>query len=172
MDPELEQASVGDGKENLRLWLRFLKTSRMIEAQLRQNLKRDFDTTLPRFDVMVALSRYPDGLKMSELSGLLRVSNGNVTGIIDRLAVEGLAERTAVPGDRRAFRVCLTGKGQIEFQRQAVAHKSWIDELLQDVTPEEATALETRLLSFNQALEERSSQFKTVSDTETSARPC
>ncbi|MGR3568906.1 MAG: MarR family winged helix-turn-helix transcriptional regulator, partial [Pseudooceanicola nanhaiensis] len=94
------------------MWLRMLKSTRRVEAALRERLRRDFATTLPRFDVMAALARYEDGLKMSALSGVLRVSNGNVTGIVDRLAEEGLVVRVQVPGDRRASLVRLTRKGQ------------------------------------------------------------
>lgn len=117
-------------KTRLRLWLRLLKLTRGLEAELRDNLRREFDTTLPRFDVMSALDRRPDGLKMSDISGLLKVSNGNVTGIVDRLVSEGMVIREAMPGDRRATRVRLTGKGRDEFARQAAAHESWIDTAL------------------------------------------
>ena len=117
-------------KTHLRLWLRLLKSSRIIEDEIRRRLRAEFNTTLPRFDVMSALSRYPEGLKMSEISGLLRVSNGNITGIVDRLTEEGLALRVAVPGDRRANLVRLTQKGTKTFTEQAVAHESWIDALL------------------------------------------
>ena len=90
-------------KDRLRLWLRLLRLSRHVDAHLRDRLRVEFKTTLPRFDVMAALSRHPEGLKMSQLSGVLRVSNGNVTGIADRLAEEGLVERVPVPRDRRAM---------------------------------------------------------------------
>ncbi len=85
-------------KARLRLWLRILSASRLIEAELRERLREDCDTTLPRFDVLAALYRSGDGLKMSELSGVLMVSNGNVTGIVDRLAIEGLVVRAAGGG--------------------------------------------------------------------------
>lgn len=137
--------TVTDDKDRLRLWLRLLKVSRHVETQLRANLKRDFKSTLPRFDVMAALSRHSDGLKMSELSGVLRVSNGNVTGIVDRLAEEGLAERVAVAGDRRAARVRLTQQGREEFAVQATAHKGWVDALLAGVSEEDAADLGARL---------------------------
>jgi DNA-binding MarR family transcriptional regulator len=117
-------------RDRLRLWLRMLKTTRRIEQRLRENLRVDFDTTLPRFDVMAALARHPEGLKMSDLSGVLRVSNGNVTGIVDRLVAEGQMQRVPVPGDRRATLVRLTADGQQEFARQAQAHAGWIDDLL------------------------------------------
>lgn len=133
----LEPAS----KERLRLWLRLLKTTRAIEGQLRENLRDEFKTTLPRFDVMAALSRYEDGLKMSQISGALRVSNGNVTGIVDRLVEDGHLERVAVPGDRRAHRVRMTPQGRAEFARQASAHEAWIADLLGQFSAEEARAL-------------------------------
>ena len=110
-------------KERLRLWLRMLKTTRLIEAEVRENLRTQFGTTLPRFDVMSALNQYPDGLKMSELSSVLKVSNGNVTGIVDRLATDGLIQRETVPGDRRVNRVSLTATGRTEFAKQAQAHE-------------------------------------------------
>lgn len=125
-------------KERLRLWLRLLKTTRAIEATLRENFRTEFGTTLPRFDVMAALSRYEDGLKMSQISGVLRVSNGNVTGIVDRLAEDGYLVRVAVPGDRRAHRVRLTKRGREEFARQAQAHEGWISDALNDFSAAEA----------------------------------
>ncbi len=131
-------------KERLRLWLRLLKTTRRVEAQLRENLRVNFNSTLPRFDVLAALSRYDDGLKMSALSTVLRVSNGNVTGIIDRLTEEGLVVRMQVPGDRRAMLVRLTDQGRAAFAAQADAHEKWIDDLLGGFTPEEARAFSDR----------------------------
>lgn len=132
-------------KAHLRLWLRILKVNRRIEAELRERLRTRFDTTLPRFDVMSALYRSggdgPAGLKMSELSRQLMVSNGNVTGIVDRLAEDGLALREAVPGDRRAARVRLTRKGEAEFRAQAEAHETWVSELLGGLDDDESAAL-------------------------------
>lgn len=117
-------------KSRLRLWLKLLKATGSIEETLRRRLREEFGTTLPRFDVMSALYRGPDGLKMSEISERLRVSNGNITGIVDRLTEEGLVLRVAVPGDRRATRVLLTPKGKSVFAEQAKAHEAWIDEML------------------------------------------
>lgn len=128
-------------KTKLRLWLRLLKASGRIETELRRRLRKRFDTTLPRFDVMAALARYPEGLKMSELSDYLRVSNGNVTGIVDRLTEDGLALRVAVPGDRRAHTARLTAAGRQEFARMAAEHEAWIDELMEGLSEDEAQAI-------------------------------
>lgn len=128
-------------KSRLRLWLKLLKASGPIEDALRRRLRAEFGTTLPRFDVMSALYRGPGGLKMSEISERLRVSNGNITGIVDRLTDEGLVMRVTVPGDRRATRVRLTPKGRAEFARQAAAHEAWVDEMLGDLAGEELDAV-------------------------------
>ncbi len=117
-------------KARLRLWLKLLKTSAGIETELRRRLRERHATTLPRFDVMSALSRNPQGLKMSQLSQFLRVSNGNVTGIVDRLTEDGFALRVAVPGDRRAQVAQLTPAGEVEFARLAAEHEDWIDEMM------------------------------------------
>ena len=131
--PPQEPAS----KERLRLWLKLLKITSEIEAELRRRLRDDHDTTLPRFDVMAALSRHPEGLKMSDLSGYLKVSNGNVTGIVNRLTEEGLALRVAVPGDKRAQLARMTPKGFEVFVELANAHETWIDELLGGLSQDE-----------------------------------
>jgi DNA-binding MarR family transcriptional regulator len=142
-------------KDRLRLWLRLLRLTRHVDAHLREKLRVDFKTTLPRFDVMAALSRHPEGLKMSQLSGVLRVSNGNVTGIADRLAEEGLVERVPVPGDRRAMILRLTPAGDAEFARQARAHEGWIDEMMSGITAEDARAMAERLIKVAQAAENK-----------------
>ena len=82
-------------KMRLRLWLKILKASKFIESELRERLRIEFETTLPRFDVMAALYRAEKGLKMNALSGVLKVSNGNVTGIIDRLVNDGVGGSSA-----------------------------------------------------------------------------
>ncbi|QOR39684.1 MarR family transcriptional regulator [Billgrantia diversa] len=125
-------------KERLRLWLRMLRVTRQVEAALREKLRLEFDSTLPRFDVMAALFREREGLKMNELSKRLRVSNGNVTGIIDRLAEDGLVERIAIEGDRRATLVRLTADGRDAFTTMAAAHEDWVDALLDGVSAEDA----------------------------------
>ena len=122
-------------KDRLRLWLKLLKTSSIIEAELRRRLREQFGSTLPRFDVMSALARTPEGLKMSEISSLLKVSNGNVTGIVERLVEDGHALRLAVPGDRRANRVKLTAAGSKAFADLAAEHEGWIDDMLGELGP-------------------------------------
>ena len=143
------------GKEKLRLWIRLLRASRIIEAELRERLSKEFDTTLPRFDVLAALYRAPDGMLMSDLSRFLLVSNGNVTGIVDRLVSEGLISRARRNGDRRTSIVRLTPRGRESFQAMAAAHERWVGELLADVSKSDAQRLASMLKAFRSNWEGR-----------------
>ncbi len=125
-------------KQRLRLWLRLLRSARAIETQVRERLRIEFSITLPQFDVMAALVRTENGMTMTELSRHLMVSNGNVTGIIDRLVTEKLVLRQAPASDRRSFIVRLTPKGEALFALAAKAHEGWVDDLLADIDADEA----------------------------------
>ena len=122
-----------------------LRLTRAIESELRENLRTQFGATLPRFDVMAALYRFPDGMILSELSRYLMVSNGNVTGIVNRLVGDRLVERTLRDGDRRTSVVRLTDRGVKDFESMATAHESWVDEIFTGLSPGEAERLSTRL---------------------------
>jgi DNA-binding MarR family transcriptional regulator len=138
----------GDGKARLRLWIRLLRASRFIEGVTRERFKAQFDMTLPRFDVMAALYRKPDGMLMSEIARFLIVSNGNVTGIVDRLVSEGFVARSQRNGDRRTSFITLTRRGRAAFAAMAAAHEAWIDELLAGVSARDAEQLSAKLKSF------------------------
>jgi DNA-binding MarR family transcriptional regulator len=142
-------------KARLRLWLRVLKVQRILERELRERLRVEFDTTLPRFDVLAALHRDGAGLTMGELSSVLRVSNGNVTGIVDRLVGDGLVVRVPVEGDRRAMVVRLTAKGAAHFAELAKAHEAWVSELLSTVDRDEAETLTSALAAIGRDLDGR-----------------
>ncbi len=140
--------STGPGKERLRLWIRLLRVSRLIESDLRNRLNAEFGATLPRFDVMAALYRVREGMLMSDLSRFLLVSNGNVTGIVDRLVTDGLVERSQRDGDRRTSVVSLTADGVTLFEEMAAAHEVWVDQALAGVSEREARQLANFLKSF------------------------
>ncbi len=123
---DIEARAHSEHPEALRLWLRLLTCTQIVEKQVRTRLREQFDTTLPRFDLMAQLERAPAGLKMNELSRRMMVTGGNVTGITDQLVAEGLVERIDVEGDRRAYRVRLTAKGRKQFNEMARQHEDWI----------------------------------------------
>src|SRR5437870_12588948 len=125
-----ETIARSDDHRALRIWLRLLTCTQMIERVVRSRLRSRYRTTLPRFDLMAQLERHPEGLKMNELSRLLMVTGGNVTAIVDQLEKEGLVERLDEPSDRRAFRIRLTKSGERSFTDMAPAHEEWVVDLL------------------------------------------
>jgi len=127
---DMESRVVDDHHQALKLWLRLLACTTRVENQIRSRLRTEFDTTLPRFDLLAQLERHPDGLSMRELSQRLMVTGGNVTGITDQLEAEGLVAREAHPSDRRSFAVKLTAAGRRQFKKMASTHEQWIVELL------------------------------------------
>jgi DNA-binding MarR family transcriptional regulator len=131
--PDLESRAAPDDHQALRLWLRLLTCSNLIEAEIRNRLRSEFDTTLPRFDLMAQLQRAPEGMKMGDLSRHLLVTTGNITGITDQLEKEGLVVRTKVETDRRSSVLHLTPLGRKTFARMAKAHESWITGMFGDM---------------------------------------
>ena len=125
-----ETIARSDDHRALRIWLRLLTCTQLIEKQVRGRLREQFATTLPRFDLMAQLERHREGLKMNELSRLLMVTGGNVTAIVDQLEKEGLVERLDEPADRRAFCIRLTKAGERSFGEMARAHEEWVVDLL------------------------------------------
>jgi DNA-binding MarR family transcriptional regulator len=132
-------------KRRLRLWLRLLRVTRTTEAQLREFLRVEHGSTLPRFDVMAALERSNDDLTMTELSRLLLVSNGNTTTVVDRLEADGLVIRTPSGADRRVVHVALTDQGRRQFEQLAADHEARVDSLFSGVSTSDLDALEKLL---------------------------
>ena len=141
--------------ETLRLWLRLLTCTSLIERGIRSRLRTRFQMTLPRFDLMAQLERNPKGLKMGELSRRMMVSGGNVTGITDQLVAEGLVERRQVTNDRRALTVRLTRKGNRAFDHMATEHERWIEELMGALGRDEANRLYNLLGRLKSSVRER-----------------
>ena len=142
---DLEARAHSEHPDELRLWLRLLTCTQLIEKHLRTELRTQFETTLPRFDLMAQLERAPDGLRMNELSRRMMVTGGNVTGITDQLEAEGLVERVEVEGDRRAYRVRLTPRGRRQFNTMAQAHEGWIVDAFAGLDAAEIKTLRTLL---------------------------
>jgi DNA-binding MarR family transcriptional regulator len=130
-----------DTKRRLRLWLRLYAATSVIEREMRRFLRTRFATTLPRFDLMAALERAPDGLTMGDLSRRLMVTGGNVTAIVDSLERDGMVGRRPSASDRRTSYVALTARGRAAFAAMAREHEQWIDRLLADVPDDEIDQL-------------------------------
>lgn len=124
-----KQAGAPSGRVDVRLWLRLLSCSMIIEKRLRRRFAEQFGTTLPRFDVLAALDRQGEGMRMSELSRALLVSNGNVTALVRQLESAGHVVTRPAPEDRRSSIVIVTPEGATYFAKLAKAHHAWIGKM-------------------------------------------
>ncbi len=131
---------MAEAESELRLWLRMLSCANRVSNEIRARLRAEFDVTLPRFDLLAQLDREPDGLRLGELSRRLMVTNGNITGLVGRLAAEGLIRRTT-DADRRAAVVRLTPRGKTAFRKMAQAHDTWLKEMFADIDKPTRAAL-------------------------------
>ena len=135
-----------DHEAELRLWLRLLTCTTLIEGEVRRRLRDAFDVTLPRFDLLAQLDKAPNGMTLGELSQRMMVSNGNVTGLAERLVEQGLLDRRASPTDRRAQLVSLTAEGRRMFRTMARTHEDWIADIFAGLAPDDIDTL-MRLLA-------------------------
>lgn len=129
----------------LKLWLRMLSCTTQIEAEIRRRLRARFGISLARFDYLAQLHRHPDGMKMRDLSRCLMVTGGNVTGLTDELARDGLVARESSRTDRRSWIVRLTPQGRRGFEAMAREHEGWILELFHGLDDEGVRQLHARL---------------------------
>lgn len=136
IDAETKVAEApADHRAELRLWLRLLTCTTLIENEIRRQLRDEFDFTLPRFDLLAQLEKAEDGLVLGEVSKRLMVSAGNVTAIVERLLASGHVTRTALPQDRRTQIVRMTPEGRTSFKSMADEHGEWIGRMFEDIEP-------------------------------------
>jgi len=143
---KLNNGSNPRSKEAIRTWLRLLSCEMLIEQRLRSMFRQDFSVTLPQFDVLSELERAGQKMTMSELSRELMVSNGNVTGVIDRLEKNGFVTRTRAKHDRRVQYIELTPKGRREWEGMAASHERWLDDMMSELSMTDMTDLQKLLL--------------------------
>ena len=144
-----------DHKDELRLWLRLFSCKTLIESEIRRRLRDNFDITLPRFDLMAQLDKVPDGMTLSDVSKRMMVSNGNVTGLVERLVESGHLDRRTSDSDRRVQLIRLTKAGRAEFRKMAAEHETWIADIFSDLGPKDVREL-MRLLAKTKASAQKS----------------
>jgi DNA-binding MarR family transcriptional regulator len=138
-------------KRRLKMWIRLLAVTRVVESHLRDHLRVHHATTLPRFDVMAALYRRREGVTMTELSRMLLVSNGNATTVVDRLEADGLVRRTPSQTDRRTVYVALTPEGLQRFEGLAAEHEREVCDVFGSVSEADLDNLTDILKRMGQA---------------------
>jgi DNA-binding MarR family transcriptional regulator len=158
LDSETKAVELPEDHGNeIRLWLRLLTCTTLIEGEVRSRLRERFDVTLPRFDLMAQLDKAPDGMTLSDVSKRMMVSNGNVTGLVERLVESGHLDRKTSESDRRVQVIRLTKIGRAEFRKMAAEHESWIAGIFADLSAKDVRDL-MRLLAKTKASAQKSAQ--------------
>jgi DNA-binding MarR family transcriptional regulator len=134
-DAEHDSLGAPAGKHELRVWVRLLATTKLISQEVRRRLRAEFGATLPQFDLLAQLDRAPEGLRLGEISKRTMVTNGNITGLVERLEDDGLISRETPGDDRRVTVAKLTPKGRKVFAEMAATHESWVREIMADMDP-------------------------------------
>lgn len=149
---DAESRVTHDDHLSVRVWLRLLACTNLIEGAVASGLRDAYDTTLPRFDFLSQLERSSGGLRMTEISRRMMVTGGNITRIADQLAAEGLITRSAAPGDRRASVVKLSAAGRRAFGEMARRHEDWIVAMFAGLSVAERTQLHALLAKLKRHL--------------------
>jgi DNA-binding MarR family transcriptional regulator len=162
LDSETKAVELPEDHGNeLRLWLRLLTCTTLIEGEVRSRLREWFDVTLPRFDLMAQLDKVPEGMTLSDVSKRMMVSNGNVTGLVERLVESGHLDRRTSDTDRRVQVIRLTKIGRAEFRKMAAEHEIWIADLFADLAPKDVREL-MRLLAKTKASAQKSAKRRAL----------
>jgi DNA-binding MarR family transcriptional regulator len=128
-----------------RAWLALLRCFSRIERVLMQHIALQYNSSLPRYDVLTALAFNPQGLTMGELATMLMVSKGNITGVVQRLKSDGLVKKVTSKQDRRIQSVTISAEGRRLWEAMHVDYDRIISELLSGQSDAEVQAL-TRAL--------------------------
>ncbi len=152
------------GQKATRLWLRMLTASRTIEEEIGRRLREEYGISLARFDLMAVLHRHQDGLTMSEVGRYLRVSGGNVTGLVDRLEREGLVARKQHPTDRRSIMVGLSERGRTTFEDMARHHKGWVAEIFAWLEEKDMAELYDLLTAVRDSAADAANQAQSIKE--------
>jgi len=135
-----------------------LSITKLLSHEIRRRLRAEFDATLPQFDLLSQLYRERDGLRLGELSRRTMSTNGNVTGLVDRLVTDGLIARENLDGDRRVTIVKLTRRGSEMFAGMAKSHENWLRELMGDLDDDTIAQVLEQLGAVKSAIGRRIAQ--------------
>lgn len=152
MNIDLETRINDSSSEDLRLVLRLAAFNNLIQNELRNRLRLQFDMTSPRYDLLAQLATETQGLKMGELSERLMVSNGNITAISSQLEKAGLISRTTNRQDRRSTFIKMTAKGKKNFAKMESSYNQWVEEILSQLTKQSKERLYENLQECKQAV--------------------
>ena len=138
--------------DEARLWLQLITCSSLIEMEIRQRLRDQFDFTPARFDLLAQLAQSRTGMALSDVSKQMMVSQSNVTALTSRLIQSGHIRRTTSPTDRRVQIISLTAFGRSAFRKMAAQRAKWVAELFANVSAKNRAMLVKDLAGLKQCV--------------------
>ena len=124
-----------------RTWLSLVRCFSSIERVLMQHFADEYNSSLPRYDVLTALALSPGGLTMGELASMLMVTKGNITGVVRRLKTDGLVRKVTSKVDRRVQSVTISAKGKRLWDKMHADYDRIISEILSGQSNKDLRAL-------------------------------
>lgn len=131
-----------------RVWFRFIRLHRRATTTIAAELKT-MGLSIPQFDLLSTLTEQ-EGLSQQELAERLYVTKGNVSGLLDRMVEADLVERRAIPGDRRSNALYLTRKGRELAERGIAVQRTYVQNTLGTLPPEDLADLERIVLAWRE----------------------
>lgn len=95
-------------------------------------------------------------MKVSDLSERLELSNSTVSGIIDRLEVQGMVERTRSSEDRRVVYVKLTPKFQKNSQQRFLEIEKIFESMMSKASSQELDTILEGLETLQRVIDRQS----------------
>ncbi len=137
----------------MRAWLAMVGCFTSVERSLRRHLNQAFRSSLPRYDVLMALVHFPDGLTMGQLASKLMVSKGTMTGVVRRLQQKKCVRQARSRQDRRVQVVTLTSKGRTLWEQMHAEYRSVIEEVLSQLSKTEIKVLTQSLIQTQERID-------------------
>lgn len=132
-------------KVETRIWLQILNLENTIFSRLNNALSTRFGLSVAKFEFLAQVDRYPEGVTLGEISKNLKVTSGNVSGLVRRLLADKLITKTMSAADRRSFIVQFTPLGRDMFDKANALHAAKLAECFAGLPGEELDTLLARL---------------------------
>ncbi|RDI75946.1 Transcriptional regulator [Gaiella occulta] len=132
-------------------WRGLLRVHAQLVRELDRELQEEHGLPLHAYEVLLVLERSPGArLRMSELADAVLLSQSGLTRLVDRLARDGLVERSRCADDRRGLLAHLTAAGRARLAQARPTHLRGVRERflahLDETTLRELAAVWERVL--------------------------
>jgi DNA-binding MarR family transcriptional regulator len=120
-------------KVETRIWLQILSLESRIFGRLNRALSKAHGLSVAKFEFLAQVERYPEGITLGKVSENLKVTSGNVSGLVRRLLADGLITKKMSQEDRRSFIVRFTPKGKKLFDKANALHADTLEKCFSDI---------------------------------------